>query len=114
MDATLKLEIKKIAYLGIQLKGETKHSGVGSRVPVLIHGRHFLIFKRITLQIVGAHYLFKYGLHFGIVHILVKVNERDERVEALGDLETVVVLELYEVDLTWWRRFGLAVLSKIV
>jgi hypothetical protein len=95
----------------IQLKGETKYSGVGSRVPVLIHGRHFLIFQWVALHIVGTHYLFKNGVHFGIVHIMFKVNEGDEGVEALRDLETVVVLKFDKVYLAWLRRYDLAVLD---
>jgi hypothetical protein len=34
------------------------HSGIGLRVPVLIHGRHFIIFKWIAHHIIRAHDLF--------------------------------------------------------
>ena len=41
---------------------------------------------------------------------MVKVNERDERVKALGGLQTVVVSEFDIVDLAYLRNFSLAVL----
>ena len=43
---------------------------------------------------------------------MLKVNEGDERVEALRDLETVVVLEFDEVNFTWRQRYDLTVLGN--
>jgi hypothetical protein len=43
---------------------------------------------------------------------MLEVNERDERVEALRDLETVVFLEFDEVYLTWRQDFGFAILGN--
>jgi hypothetical protein len=43
---------------------------------------------------------------------LLKVNERNERVEALRDLETVVVLDFDEVNFTRLQRYDLVVLGN--
>ena len=96
--------------LFLQLKCQSNQSRIGLRVPVLLDLYHVIISCGDSQNMLRFYDFSKNGEHFCRVHIMVKVNERDERVKALGCLQTVVVSEFDIVDLSLFRNLSLAVL----